>query len=521
MVACPFLKKKANPGEGMSEQQQEPSTIELFTADQAGQGKSNRGRLYFKHYGDRFVPVKGEHVPAESEGGQVRARLFTYSVEGPPFTADPRDPKSITHPRTGTYYKTRAINAIHALDNVILERRDPRHPGGRFSVVWDLVPEGAVEYGFAQNLVGAYAAYDELLGAAKDYSDWRARHNAWLGKPQFYDDAEIAADGETRLKLPKASREHVGALSKHHAAANLDVVLSIRAQRSEHWVKLRPTADDLERERVAFEGPEAAAEVEHEAMIEGLGAKFTEFLDTLSDEERKYVKVLDADAFGPPPAPPLGGWVELQPGTGFPVPGQGMTQELADFAKAFPQIELPPGAFSMPPGPGMGMPGLGVPFAPMGGMPQPKPSVLGGFIPGPEAFGGSSFAPGADESFTLDDAASHQRKLEEANGYADALGAHLRAGANERSRKLKAFKDVVAGGLHWLLEKVEGAPAPIPPEPVVPSPARTHVNGGRPAVIQAFEQLGAFRDRPPNVVTPADLVAGESAFRVGAPGEEF
>jgi hypothetical protein len=512
------------------EPSQEPSTIELFTADQAGQGRSQRGRVYFKR-GDTFFPVKGTYILGDlvNEGAdeKIFARLFTYAVEGPPYTPREEDPTCSRLPPAGRTFEVTSINAIHALDDVkVLSAFKGL---AEFKIIWGLVPDGAPEHEFAQDLVGAYAAYDELLAGAEDYADWWAKHQAWLGKPQSYDAAEIAADGETRLKLPRATREQLAALAKIHSRHNLDMVLNIRAQRSEHWVKLRPSADDLERERIAREGPEAAAQAEHEAMRKDLGTKFATFLDSLSPEERECVKVLDLDGTEPPTPPPGSEWVELQPG----FPGGQMSQQLAEFAKDFPQVALPPGAFSMPLG---GMPGsFGVPFQAFGPglgavpgepfpakpFPSPAKPLLGGFIPGPEQFGGP-FAPGAEESFTLDDAASHQRKLEAANAYADTLGARLHADANERSRKLKLFKDMVAGGLHWVLEKVEGAPPPLPPEPVGPIEqgwARTAVNGGRPAVMQAIQEQ--LVGRTPNVVSPADLVAGESAFRVGAPGEEF
>jgi hypothetical protein len=173
------------------------------------------------------------------------------------------------------------------------------------------------------------------------------------------------------------------------------------------------------------------------AAVKSLGDKFKAVFDGLNEEERKALSTLRV----PAPEDFAGDdWVELPHGA-----AQSMTDQLAAFAQDFGSLAA-------------GVEG-------MFGFPELDPGA---------AFPRMPFAPaGGEEAFTLD-GERDTRAVEAANGYADTLEARLHADANERERKLGLFKAVAAGGLYWLLEKIEGVPTPLPREPIGPA-----VNGSR------------------------------------------
>jgi hypothetical protein len=212
---------------------------------------------------------------------------------------------------------------------------------------------------------------------------------------------------------------------------------------------------------------------------------------------------------------------------GFSAFGPG--QAAQDFARDFPQfagfVGQQPAGFPSPAAwAGMSPHLQEALFANLNQGPRPRTR---GVNESPQDFGGGfytevptrqfpPFAPGPDETFTLGGEESHSRKLEAANGYADTLAARLHADANERKRKLGLFRDVVAGGLHWALEKIEGKPEALPSEPMGPieqSWGRGAVNGKRAGVMKDLrEHLGSF-------VRQSTGAVGE--LLVGVPGEEF
>jgi hypothetical protein len=280
----------------VTEQEGVPSDLELFTGIQAGLGKSQAHRVFFKR-GDKLVPVKGDYILDHLEGDvgdeKIFARLFTYAVEGPPYTPREEDPQCFRFPAEGTVYQVTSINSAHALDDAktfnlptkaeaeaqfqasmqaIAEAvaeseatgtevafphpRNRAPEGAAWKVVWPLVPEGAPEYEFAQALTSAFADYDEILATSKTFEEWGKRHDAWLGKPQVYAEALARAEAEagpgtvdTVRKLPKATPEQIDALSKFYGRAGLEMALQLRAHRHEAWVNIRPTADELEAAR--------------------------------------------------------------------------------------------------------------------------------------------------------------------------------------------------------------------------------------------------------------------------------
>jgi hypothetical protein len=99
-----------------------------------------------------------------------------------------------------------------------------------------------------------------------------------------------------------------------------------------------------------------------------------------------------------------------------------------------------------------------------------------------------------------------QYQVEAAQGETDTLRARVHADENERGRKLTLFRDVVSGGLHWLLEKVEGPRAPLPDTPRGPLEAlmaKAGVNGGRQQVMDALNaSLGTPHSMGPPLVQP-------------------
>jgi hypothetical protein len=581
----------------------ETSYEELFP----GTTPSTQHRMYFKRFG-RLEPVKGEFVqerpPLPADNQQVFARLFTYVIEGPPYTQTPTiptgvatdDPEKLVDetlvnpPRLPTRFKVTQINAIHAREDVIASsafKQSGYGPG--FQVVWSEVEEGAPEYEFAQALASAFADYDALVGSCETYGEWKERHQAWLHGVQPPGREILAGEHAVGGKWvpPLIKPEQRKALAKLYSPSNVEMKLRFRASRHENWAKIAPKPEELE--------PPAAPATEEQAKVfASLTEKLREFSETCSPEEQEILKGLGTLAInpgaagpnpyvssfmgkltrafgGPPPQqpgdmarpgfalPPVGGdpnfpfqgeeWIELSPsqvaalgvtpeqafGPGVPAGafgpgGPGLSEQLSGFAQDFagPGVEGPVTMQDLLQGEsqarGYGPPPLwAYPGLPPGHAPPPGP------FSGPYPGYPGAFAPGANESFTMGDGVEGQgqRQLEAATAEADALRARLHADANENKRKVGLFKDVVAGGLRFLLEKLEGPAAPVGAEPVGPIEqawGRAGVNGGRAGVMAALqEQLGAFGARPQaQAMTPPVAPVGPYGLGgVGAPGEEF
>lgn len=97
--------------------------------------------------------------------------------------------------------------------------------------------------------------------------------------------------------------------------------------------------------------------------------------------------------------------------------------------------------------------------------------------------------PSPHESFSLGDGQASRRQTEAAQGEVDELRSRIRAEGESRQGKVGLFRDVVAGGLHWLLEKVEGPRAPAPDAPRGPVVAKPNGSGARQEVRAALQQL--------------------------------
>lgn len=487
----------------MSEQEQ--AFVELIPGSQAyPRNKSMAHRLFFQ--GEKGIaPVKGDYTPVEGgEPEETRARLFTYHLEGPPYTLPQTGPAlaDLQAERLPTGYEVTAINAIHAREDVLagaLPMSSMSAYGPGIQILWDKLEEGCPEWPFGQAVTQAFAAYDAMVEACADYQDWEAKHGQFMA----------TLDAEQR----KAIFKHFGGGSH-----NVEMNLRFRAAKSDHWQEISKPILDAQTEAALAEAERAEAAA---SATKSLAAKFGELFESCTPEEREIMAKISGQALPTPEqleALKTGGpfpgveavmqsmphgqkvmsvadlvaaesaarmgemgddWIELQPGfQGFQRP---MTHDEAakDFAQKFPGFA-------------QHFPGVGAPFQ-------------------------AGFAPGPGESFTLGDGQERdQRQLEAAIGESDTLRARLHADANERERKLGLFKDVVAGGLAWLLEKVEGAPEPVPAEPVGPVEqimGRTGVNGGRASVMNALrEQHRAFTPSVPSF---------PGVPEVGAPGEEF
>ena len=103
---------------------------------------------------------------------------------------------------------------------------------------------------------------------------------------------------------------------------------------------------------------------------------------------------------------------------------------------------------------------------------------------------GAAFNPGPEEAFTMGDSEERdQRQLEAVTSEADELRERINGDAQLRQAKIGAFKNVVAGGLHWLLEKLEGTPKPAPQPPLVQPRPTSNGHYGRAQVLQPFVDL--------------------------------
>jgi hypothetical protein len=524
--------------------------VELVSGAEAHpRSKSMKHRMFFER-GGRLIPVKGEYVPGSSlEDGKIRARLFTYHLEGPPFTLPQVAPHvaDLQAERKPTRYEATAINAIHAREDVIASTAfRPTGYGPGFTLLCDELEEGCPEWEHGQALTQALAAYDAMVEACETYEEWEEKHGKFLGSFPTWQQALAASalnpekDGSFTVASPEefaASTAQRQALFKHFGGGsqNVEMNLRFRAGRSEHWQKIAQPALDAQ-------AAEAEAEAQlldaRKATMDKISDKFRTLYEGMDEDELAllggiFEKMGVATGEGPVTAEKImdmsqaaGGlaqqqlsqfapgsdWVELAPGA-FPPPGALGAGAAHDFAKDFPDAF--PGMAGPQFDPRMAYPagveGLGGLFTKQGFAQVP----IGVPFVSPPAYGpGLPFAPGAGESFTLGDGQERdQRQIEALAGEADTLRARLHADANERKRKLGLAKDVAAGALHWLLEKLEGAPAPVPEEPVGPVEqimGRTAVNGGRASVMHALqEQL--FKTGREATAVP----------QVGAPGEEF
>jgi hypothetical protein len=461
--------------------------VKLVPGTEAHPRNRSMAHRLFIDLDGRFAPLKGDYVAGEEEG---TAKTFVYFFEGPPYTGDPRVP---------TQYRANAINAIHARDYLL--STTPRTPHGLgFKLLWEKVDAGAPEAGFAKVYTDALAAYDGMVESCETYEEWEERHASFFDVATSY------------------GREQLKALRKVYGGGkqNVEMYLRFRASESAHWQEIARPA--LEAQAAAREAEAKRLDAEQEA-ISSVATKFQELFESCSEEEKVALLKMYGQRFGADAPiqdmadvlgvqsghdlfPELGDWIELKPGQAPPAFPASFSKPfdapraLEEMAKAFP------GAF---------------------------PNPLHGFDFGQFAHPGfSGFAPGVTprefrpdprESFTMGDGVeTDQRMLEAATGEADALRARLHADANENKRKVGLFKDVVAGGLRFLLEKIEGPAAPVPSEPVGPVEqllAKTGVNGGRQSVMKALDELTA-PVRPP-VSTGAVGVPPE----VGAPGEQF
>jgi hypothetical protein len=491
-------------------------------------------RMFFKR-GGSLVPVKGSIVTSNpglefsSEDNRVFARLFRYVIEGPPYTAVPTvlevdiagdaeaqlklAEQQLARPqRLPTRFEVTAVNAIHAREDVIASSAFRPTHGSGFQVLWGQVEEGAPEHDFAQSLTSAHGKHDEMTESCVDYKDWEAKHGQFVA-------AGLSPDQR------KALFEFYGG-----GSANVDMELRLRAARSEHWQSIAPEGGAFAEAAARGEEIEEAEESRQDAL-KSLAEKFQDVFDGMTEEEKEALSGFmgSADPVAAAAMAGFGQTVAGVAGQAFPG-GPGMSQQLADFAKGFPGMAgaplsvkdlieaesasrgYAPGAFAQQAFPGMG--GFGT-FPPP--IPPPFPGMPSDWVeaaPPQGLFGMPPFAPGPGESFTLEGQERDQRQLEASTAEADALRARLHSDNRENRRKIGMFKDVVVGGLRFLLEKIEGPAAPVPPEPMGPVEqgwASSGVNGGRDQVMSAIrEQLGAVRPQ----LSP-------QAPEVGAPGETF
>lgn len=252
-----------------------------------------------------------------------------------------------------------------------------------------------------------------------------------------------------------------------------------------------------------FEEPEAgteAGEIEQEEAQdptpqETIANKFKTLFEGLTEEEREVMAEVTREI---PGLGPLPGFIPPSGHTEFPYQGARPLSE--------EWIELQGGYAPSPEeiAAGESAAQYGVPF----------PGIFPGMPYLEAAFGDSTWAkgfqPGAEEKFTLGGEERDQRQLEAAVDEADALRARIKNAENARQGKISLFKGVVVGGLHWLIEKIEGAPEPLPERPVVQAASNGGLFGARPEVMAAFQDEAL-----------AEQLAAGPMPHVGAPGEGF
>ena len=393
----------------------------------------------FRASGKGFASIKGD-VIRHTEDGMLLGKVFDYAFGGNAY--DPAD-------------SNRAMKKVTVRG---FSEADARDRGAVVGLQLSLedVQEGAPEHEHAQVVVGIWKEHDELVENAESALAYFAAQEEYL--------RGLFSTPEGHVKH-KALRRHYG------ERAAVDMALRFRAMRHENW-------SDLEAKSVA---ETQAAEARSEVVMGALAEKFQAVFESLTDEEREAAakiygvspETIGAMAAGevPPPvpaSPPLVAPVsieELLAGEQLAQAGLGVPSDW---------IEL---------GPGVVLPGIQRVMTP-----EEVESLFPGFLGGPQ----QAQIPSPYETFDLGRGdAQSQHFAEAAQGETDALRARMHADEGERSRKVSLVKDVAAGALHWLLEKVEGPRAPLPAEPRGPLEAlmaKAGVNGGRQQVLAALNE---------------------------------